>query len=163
MDTDARPADLAAPRSTPQPTASVRVVGTGVGAHLLLEVTGEADLDTARALRKELAAALSRRPRSVTLEVSRLTYRDLAGLDALDDFCAEATLAGVRPVVRGMSPRLAWLHAHLAATDRMPAGVSGSTAPSDPLSEHRRRSMGGAHLGMRPADHVASPRPWPER
>ena len=143
--------------------ASVRVEIRGSGPHLLLVVTGEADLSTAQALREDLGAALTRRPCSVALEISGLTYCDLAGLDALNDFCAEASVAGVPPVVQGMSPRLAWMQAMFPAPNGMPSPAGGSAASVSLGSRHERWLPGHAPLGTPPAEPVAPPRPWPER
>ena len=163
METQLRPAGGDRPRSTGARTASVRVVATSLGTHLLLEVVGEADQDTAQALREDLAAALRCRPRSVTLEISGLTVRDLAGLDALNDFCADASqVVGVPPVVRGMAPRPAWMDAGVPAADGMPPRAVASTAPGEPRSGAQRWRL-GTQLGASRADVAATPRPWPER
>ena len=162
MATRTRHADLETSGSAGPGTAQVRVVARTTGTHLLLEVSGEADLSTAPELRDELAAALSRCPRSVALEVSHLTYCDLAGLDALNDFCAEASRAGVPPVVRGMSPRLAWMNARFPTAHGMPASVE-SAAPEDEPTGRERWRPGGAPFGSARAAMGTTPRPWPER
>lgn len=73
-------------------------------------ISGEADLCTAESLREDLGRALTPTTRSVTIDVSRLRFCDLAGLDALDGFCMEAEARDLSLTVHGMSPLLARLH-----------------------------------------------------
>lgn len=148
-----RQADQASMPSPRPPHRSVLVEDTMTDGHLLLVVVGEADLHSAPTLRADLLIALDRRPGSVVVDVSRLAYCDLAGLDALNDFCAAATAAGVPTVIDGMSPLLAWLRA------RFPA------AHSTPSEVDRSRPEFGSVGDARPGQVAAArpPRPWPVR
>ena len=92
-----------------EPGDHIRVDTRLFGDHLVLVVCGEADIDTAETLREELTRALTPTTRSVAVDASRLRFCDLAGLDALDGFCADAATRHMTTAVHGMSPLLTWL------------------------------------------------------
>jgi anti-anti-sigma factor len=76
------------------------------GPCLVVAVAGEADVLTAGQLREELTQALAYGPRSVMLDLADLSFCNLHGLRALNDFCDVAQQASVDVSVRGMPRQL---------------------------------------------------------
>lgn len=117
----------------PPEGASVAVVARRDGPRLELWVHGEADVDTSDRLRADLRSGLDEGVREVVVDVSALTFCDLAGSDALHDFVEEVAARAVCTDVRGMSPLLAMIYR--AFPPPRPAGI-----------EHARRSTWAAPL-----------------
>ena len=84
------------------------------GAQLVLLLHGEADAHTCRRMRTTLMSALVRHPSSVCVDLSDLTFCDLAGSDALHDFAQAAREREIPVDFRGMSPVLAMLYTEFA-------------------------------------------------
>ena len=101
--------------AAPVCTAAVPLVvrTAAEGQHVVVVVSGEADLATAALLRDALVGALTHGPRSLVLDAVDLTFCDLRGLDALTDAVHEAEVAGV-VVTLHPSTQLSWLMAAAA-------------------------------------------------
>lgn len=76
---------------------------------VVVTVTGEVDISTAGLLRDQLADALATQPGAVLVDVTRMDFCDLNGLDALGEAAAAAASAGLELTLQGCSPQLAWL------------------------------------------------------
>lgn len=98
------------PLAWPPDAASVAVVAHRDGPRLELRVHGEADVDTIDRLRAELISGLDEGVQEVVVDVSALSFCDLAGSDVLHDFVEEAAARAISADVRGMSPLLAIIH-----------------------------------------------------
>jgi anti-anti-sigma regulatory factor len=160
---DTTPPHVDAQTSADPPRRSVGVEVRAAGNHLLLVVSGEADQYSSQALRDELGAALAHRPRSVAVEVSRLTYCDRAGLDALNDFCAEASIAGVPVVIHGIAPPAGVGAFPAGAVDRRAAPEDRSVTRESLPFRHEPASPATFHPSGVAAMSAAPPRPWPVR
>ncbi|WP_186816476.1 STAS domain-containing protein [Cellulomonas aerilata] len=91
------------------------------GPRLILRVRGEADVHTRDGLRADLMSGLDEGVREVLVDVSELTFCDLAGSDVLHDFVEEVTARAVPVQVSGMSPLLAIIYS--AFPPPRPAGT----------------------------------------
>lgn len=87
--------------------ASARIVARRDGARLELDVHGEADVSTSPGLRADLLSWLEDGVHEVLVDVSGLSFCDLAGSDVLHDLVEEGAACGVRVEICGMSPLLA--------------------------------------------------------
>ncbi len=76
---------------------------------VVVTVTGEVDISTAGLLRDQLAGVLATQPGAVLVDVTRLDFCDLSGLDALGEAASAAASAGLELILQGCSPQLAWL------------------------------------------------------
>lgn len=94
----------------PPDVASVAVVAHREGPRLELRVHGEADVDTSDRLRAALMSGLDEGVREVVVDVSALSFCDLAGSDVLHDFVEEVAGRAISADVRGMSPLLAIIY-----------------------------------------------------
>lgn len=115
----ADPVPLCAP-----PPLSVRTAADGD--HVVVVVSGEADMSTAALLRAELLGALTHGPRCLVLDAVDLTFCDLHGLDALTDAVHQAEVEGVVMTLHPSS-QLSWL---MAAAARASAPAGDRTAAS---------------------------------
>ncbi len=135
------------------------------GPRLVLRVLGEADVGSVRDLRDGLRRALALALDEVSVDLSGLTFCDLAGLDALDDFVRDAADRGLTTSVHGMSPVLSWLHDTFPPHgDNLPLAVDRPTTP-DPGGPHPTGAPASPADEGDPSarDPTRSPRPWPVR
>lgn len=72
-------------------------------------VSGDADTTTSGALQTQIVAALPGADRPATIDLSRLTFCDLSGMDALEGAISVAEARGTAVTVRGESELLAWM------------------------------------------------------
>lgn len=119
------------------------------GERLVLRVVGEADVLNARSLLDDLRSALDQRSAVVVVDLSGLTFCDLAGMDALRAFRSEAAASGVQTAVEGMSPVLSWLQ------DAFPRSI--------PPSWRAERRPGEPPDGPSGGQADDRPRAWPVR
>jgi anti-anti-sigma regulatory factor len=76
---------------------------------LMIIVAGEADIGSALSLEYRIAGALAKSPDTAIIDVSALTFCDLAGMDALETVVATARAVGVEVALHGESKQLAWM------------------------------------------------------
>lgn len=118
--TRAVPAPRRAP--PPPPSAMVLIPMRSEREHVLV-VVGEADMQTAPALRATIIGMLKARPPVLLVELAALDFCDLHGLDALHDATRTAAAIGVSLTLHGMSPQLTWLLAAYPAAGPMESPV----------------------------------------
>jgi anti-anti-sigma factor len=71
---------------------------------VVVTVTGEVDISTAGLLRDQLADVLATQPGAVLVDVTRLDFCDLSGLDALVEAASAAASAGLELTLQGSWP-----------------------------------------------------------
>ena len=97
----------------PQDAPWVRVLARRDGPRVDLVVQGDADTHTCGQLRAELISALDGDVNEVRVDLSGLSFCDLAGSDALHDFTDEAAVLAITVDLDGMSPLLSFLYSSL--------------------------------------------------
>ena len=105
----------------PPDEAWAAVVAERDGSRLDLRVLGEADVHTCDRLRAGLRSGLNEGVEEVVVDVSALTFCDLAGSDVLHEFVEEVAERAIPIDVRGMSPLLAIIYS--AFPPPRPAGT----------------------------------------
>lgn len=115
-------------RLLPTDSAWVRVVARRDGRCVELLVHGEADAQTNGQLRAELMSALDGGVSEVRVDLSGLSFCDVAGSDVLRDFTDEATARSIAIDLRGMSPLLTFLYTSLRPRPAEDRGA-GAAAP----------------------------------
>ena len=106
-----------APRQAPPaPSSALVLIPMRSDREHVLVVVGEADVQTAPALRATITGMLRSQPPALLVELAALDFCDLHGLDALHDAARTAVAVGVSLTLHGMSPQLAWLLATYPAT-----------------------------------------------
>lgn len=99
-----------APRRAPEaPSPGLVLIPMRSDREHVLVVVGEADVQTAPALRATIIAMLTAQPPAVLVELAALDFCDLHGLDALHDAAQAALAVGVSLTLHGMSHQLTWL------------------------------------------------------
>ena len=111
---------------------SARIVAGYDGPRLALDVHGEADRDTAGRLLADLVSALRPELESVRVDLTGLSFCDLAGSDALHAFVDEAGNRGVCAELHGMSSLVALLYSAYPSYGARLAGDVGLTPGSAP-------------------------------
>jgi anti-sigma B factor antagonist len=85
----------------------VRNVVVDEGTTAVFQVDGELDMTTAAEFRRELLAALDTHGPDVTLDLSRVSFMDCAGLGVLAFACREASRVGGRVTLTGLPDMIA--------------------------------------------------------